>query len=139
MQSQIKRPFQGMILTPEIEGWKPLPVITLEALQDAVGGYVTAITVPYGTLWCIDEAPWSTIANMYVFLFPTVIKDHGMLFGTMVFTGESDDNGNTRPLGEKWARAVVRKVAMHPSVADDPALIMWVNQYYRTHHHGGVK
>jgi hypothetical protein len=131
-QSQIARPFAGIILSPEIEGWKPLVSIELEALQAAVGGYVTAVEIPHGTLWCVDEAPVGTGANMYAYLFPTVVTTVGMLFGTIVLTGGADDEGNTKPLGERWARSIARRVAMHADVANNPELIMWVNQYRRS-------
>lgn len=115
----IAKPCKGIILPADCTGWVPLPEITLEALQGAVGGYVTTVTIPHATLWAIDEAH-GHVMNIY-----TALMFRQSLFGNVVITGGVDNDGETKGLGWRWMRYIMRRVPVADAYKNDPAIVAW--------------
>jgi len=110
-----EKPFSGIILPANPQGWEPLAEITLEALQEAVGGYVTVVNIPHGTLWAIDEAMGQSVNIYALLLFGQV------LFGNVVVTGGVDEEGNTKALGRRWRQAIAKRIPVAKRWRNDVA------------------
>jgi len=79
----------------------------LKQLQEAVDGYIEAVSFTGFTMWVNEEGLFRNDlkpnAVAYGF-YPTPIM------GNIVFTGSTDDEGETLPLNEKDAK-VIRRIA----------------------------
>lgn len=88
---------KGVILKTDFT-MEEMSDISLEALQGAVGGYVTLVrAIVRGTnhvvdVWCADDAYGMPVNLGAIFMF----NQH--LIGDVVITGMADDEGNTRPI-----------------------------------------
>jgi hypothetical protein len=79
----------------------------LAQLQEAVDGYIEPVTFGGFTMWVNEEGLLRNdlVPNPVAYgFYPRAIM------GNIVFTGNSDDEGDTLPLDEKWAKAI-RKIA----------------------------
>lgn len=79
----------------------------LKQLQEAVDGYIEAVNFGSFTMWVNEEG---LLRND---LKPNPVA-YGFypqpIMGNIVFTGLSDEEGDTLPLSEDWAKAI-RKIA----------------------------
>jgi hypothetical protein len=87
---------------------RELDSLELETLQNAVGGWVQAISLrPDLTMWMNEESkinglPHNPVAQS---LWDNVYgKDTDYISGDVVFTGGTDDNGESIPLGGDVAK-----------------------------------
>ncbi len=79
----------------------------LKQLQEAVDGYIEAVTFGGFTMWVNEEGLLRNdlVPNPVAYgFYPRAIM------GNIVFTGNADSEGDTLPLDEKWAKAI-RKIA----------------------------
>lgn len=91
----------------------PLDSTSLETLQEAVGGWVQAITIrPDITMWLneegkINRAPHNPVGQS---LWNNVYgKDTDYIVGDVVLTGGTDDNGETLPISNETVEAIRSK------------------------------
>ena len=100
-----------VINTEGMIGTVPLSGNTLDTLQGLVGGLIEHLPFPVAGIdaWINEEGKYLCEPNA---LATSIMRDGGMLFpgdwiaGTMVLTS-TDDEGNTRPLSDQQARAVI--------------------------------
>jgi hypothetical protein len=83
---------------------RELDSIELETLQKAVGGWVQAIGLrPDLTMWMNEEGKMNGLSHNPVgqSLWDNVYgKETDYIVGDVVFTGGTDDDGETLPLGD---------------------------------------
>lgn len=90
------------------------PADTLSRLQEAVGGHVDVIGLsPALDMWLNDEG---LVNGMLINWAATAVAAaHGYVYqpyaGPVVFTGGTDEEGNTLPLTQDQARTITRVCA----------------------------
>lgn len=88
---------KGVILKTDFT-MEEMSDISLEALQGAVGGYVTLVrgivrdSNHVVDVWCADDAYGMPVNLGAIFLF------NRHLIGDVAITGMADEEGNTRPI-----------------------------------------
>lgn len=105
---------QGLILPHTVEGWIPMWEISLTSLQEAIGGYVEAVDVPKGTLWCPDDA-YGQPMNMYSLAIAGI-----PLCGNLVLTGGVGRKGETLPVPMQWITLINKRIPVSPKWRKDP-------------------
>lgn len=84
-----------------------------EQLSSAVDGWIQAVELnPNLTLWCNEEGKQRGMEPNVVatVLWKKYFGNTDVIVGDVVFTGTSDDQGNTRPLAD-WQVGQLQRVA----------------------------
>lgn len=81
---------------------------TLEALQQAVGGYIEAVELNGATMFCNEDGKLSGLplneAATFIARRSGAIRTLDAIVGNAVLTGEPDSNGDITDLDEAWLR-----------------------------------
>jgi hypothetical protein len=89
---------------------------SLKTLQTAVGGWIQAVDLnPTVTVWMNEEGKFNGMElNPYATLIWGAAFGHGtdVIMGTAVFTGGTDENGETLAIGEIEEKAVREMVSL---------------------------
>jgi hypothetical protein len=89
---------------------------SLKTLQTAVGGWIQAVDLnPTITVWMNEEGKFNGMElNPYATLIWGAAFGHGtdVIMGTAVFTGGTDENGETLAIGEIEEKAVREMVSL---------------------------
>ena len=93
--------------------WEPMSDVSLKALQQAVGGYITVVNIDGGGVVAIDD-----VFDLPIRLLNKPVKDlFGLdIVGDVVIIGNPDDEGETLPISNELIAKIVLNVPVTPQV-----------------------